>query len=77
MKWGGRGKVEVKEEVEKISASAFAECLIPASTDDAQQGRIYDTSSKRVDHCHVEGREAAYAADIDRQIEPVSSRCLN
>jgi hypothetical protein len=48
-----------------ISTSACAECLIPASTDAMQEGRIDDQFAKRIDGPHVEWREAAYAADID------------
>ena len=57
--------------------SACAECLVPSSTDTAQERRIDDQFSKRVDQSHVEGREAAYAADIDPEVESVSSRCLD
>jgi hypothetical protein len=42
-----------------------------------QEGRINDQFPKRVNQCHVERREAAYAADIDPEIEPVGSRCLD
>src|SRR5882757_6493629 len=42
-----------------------------------QEGGIDDQSPKRVDQSHVEWREAAYAADIDPEIEPVSRRCLD
>ena len=48
-----------------ISPSACAECLIPASTDTMQEGRIDDQFPKRIDQCHVERREAADAADVD------------
>lgn len=51
--------------VRNIATSACAECLIPASTDTVQERRIDDQFPKRVDQCHVELREAAYAADID------------
>src|SRR6266513_5408861 len=44
-----------------VSTSACAECLIPASTDTMQEGRINDQFPKRVDQGHVERREAAYA----------------
>ena len=42
-----------------------------------QERGIDDKFPKRVDQCHVEGREAAYAADIDSEVESVSSRCLD
>jgi hypothetical protein len=42
-----------------------AECLIPASTDTMQEGRIDDQFPKGIDQCHVKRREAAYAPDID------------
>jgi hypothetical protein len=45
---------------------SLSECLIPASTDTMQQGWIDDQFPKRIDQCHVERREPAYAADIDR-----------
>src|SRR5262249_26544407 len=48
-----------------ISKSACAECLIPMSTDTPQQRRIDDQFPKRIDQCHVERREAVYAADIN------------
>jgi hypothetical protein len=42
-----------------------------------QQGGIDDQFPNRVDQCHVERREAAYAADIDSEIESVTSRDLD
>ena len=42
-----------------------------------QKGRIDEQFPKRIDQCHVEGREAAYVADIDPEVESVSSRCLD
>ena len=42
-----------------------------------QEGRIDHQFPKRVDQCHVEGREATYAADKDPEVESVSSRCLD
>jgi len=45
--------------------------------DTAQKGRIDDQFPKRIDECHVEGREPAYAADINAEIEPVGSRRLD
>ena len=60
-----------------IGTSALAECLIPASTDTVQERRIDDQFPKRVDQRHVERREQAYAADIDREVEPVRGRCLD
>ena len=47
------------------SATYCAECLIPASADTVQEGRIDDQFPKRVDERHVEWREAADIADID------------
>jgi hypothetical protein len=49
-----------------ISTSACAECLVPASTDTMQEGRIDDQLPERVDQRHVERRQAADLADIDR-----------
>src|SRR5207248_3803641 len=57
--------------------SVCAEYLIPASTDTTQEGRIDDQCSKRINQCHVHARESAYAADIDPEVESVSSRCLD
>jgi hypothetical protein len=48
-----------------LRQSVFAECLVPASTDTTQEGRIDDQFPKRIDQCHVERREAADVADID------------
>ena len=42
-----------------------------------QERRIDDQFPKRVDQCHVEWCEAAYAADIDREVEPVGSSGLD
>jgi hypothetical protein len=43
---------------------ACAECLVPASTDSMQEGRIHDQFPKRIGQCHVERREPAYVRKL-------------
>ena len=42
-----------------------------------QQRRVYDQFSERVDCRHVEGRQPADAADIDREVKAVAIRGFN
>ncbi len=37
--------------------------MIPSNTDTTQERRIDDQFPKRIDQCHVERREAAYAVE--------------
>ena len=53
------------------STKARAECLIPASADAAQECRIDDQFADRVNHGHVDRREAANVLHVDAEIEAV------